>query len=230
MVERVLSVSDWKGMILLFISDLLRIPPWPPDKGQLRMSRTTLEFPPMVEARLQRLAGATGTGGEIQGASLAIPSVMNHAEMMVAALPPADVPIVNVFTPGLYGRQVFIRAGVAIVTRIHKVRHQFVVSAGVIEVEDETGKREILRAPHFGITEPGTQRKLIAYEDTVWTTFHPNPTDETDPDRIVELVTEAHDNPLQEDKSDPRFQLWSRKVSPSLTNAPLGIQQKEQES
>lgn len=152
--------------------------------------------------------------------ALAEPNDMDRAEMAVAALPPAVVPITNIFTPGIYARQVFIGAGIALVTKIHKVEHPFVISAGVVEVEDEKGERVTLRAPHIGVTLPGTRRKLIAYEDTIWTTFHPNPTNETDPDKIVEMVTEDHANPLAP-PDDPRFRMWSREVTPSLTNTPL---------
>lgn len=152
--------------------------------------------------------------------ALAEPNDMDRAEMAVAALPPALVPITNIFTPGIYGRQVYISAGVAIVTKTHKVEHPFVISAGVVEVEDENGKREVLRAPHTGITYPGTRRKLIAYEDTIWTTFHPNPRNETDPDKIVQEVTEDHANPLAP-PDDPRFRAWSREAMPSLTNKPI---------
>lgn len=152
--------------------------------------------------------------------ALAEPNDMDRAEMAVLALPPAVVPIINIFTPGIYGRQVLITAGVAIVTKIHKVEHPFIISAGVVEVEDEKGNREVLKAPHVGVTMPGTRRKLIAHEDTIWTTFHPNPSNETDPDKIVAEVTEEHCNPLAP-SDDPRFKLWSREVSPTLTTTPL---------
>ena len=152
--------------------------------------------------------------------ALAEPNDMDHAEMAVAALPPAIVPITNIFTPGIYARQVFIMAGVAIVTKTHLIEHPFVISAGVVEVEDESGNREILTAPHTGITKPGTRRKLVAHEDTIWTTFHPNPSNETDPDKIVMEVTADHCNPLAP-PDDPRFRAWSREVTLSLTNTPL---------
>lgn len=152
---------------------------------------------------------------------------MDRAEMAVAALPPAEVPIVNVFTPGLYCRTVHIAAGVALVTRKHLVEHPFILSAGVALVEDEEGNQQVFQAPHVGVTKEGTRRKIIALQDVVWTTCHPNPTDEHDPDKIVELVTAAHDNPLLHDKADPRFRMWSRHVTPSFTNKPLNIEGKE---
>jgi hypothetical protein len=152
--------------------------------------------------------------------ALAEPTEMDRAEMAVAALPPAVVPITNIFTPGIYARQVFIPAGVALVTREHLVEHPFVISAGIVEVEDEKGNREILRAPHTGITKPGTRRKLVAHESTVWTTFHPNPSNETDPDKLVLEYTGEHRNPLAP-QDDPRFRMWSKEVTPSLTTTPL---------
>ena len=36
---------------------------------------------------------------------------------------------------------------------------------------------------------PGVKRAGIALEDTVWVTIHPNPTEERDPDKLVEMLT-----------------------------------------
>jgi hypothetical protein len=52
---------------------------------------------------------------------------------------------------------------------------------------------ERVKAPHVGVTNPGTLRILIIQDDSVWATAHV--TDLTDPDEIVLEISE-HDNPL----------------------------------
>jgi hypothetical protein len=47
------------------------------------------------------------------------------------------------------------------------------------------------------------------HEDTTWLTFHPNPENITDPDAMVEYLTEPLDNPLFH-KNDPRTQSWKK--------------------
>jgi hypothetical protein len=82
-------------------------------------------------------------------------------------------PVTHHFTPGLYCRQIFMPARSVVVSRIHKTEHPFVVSQGHCCVYNERGEWLELRAPHFGITTPGTRRFLVMLADTVWTTFHP---------------------------------------------------------
>ncbi len=98
-----------------------------------------------------------------------------------------QLPLHHVFTPGLYVREVFMPKGSIVTTRIHLTEHPFVISAGVVSVwSDETGWK-LLRAPHTGVTKPGTRRLLYIHEDTIWSTFHV--TDKTNPDEIVLDVT-----------------------------------------
>lgn len=155
------------------------------------------------------------------------PGVIDRAEMEILKLPPAVCPLTHVFTPGLYTRQIFIPAGVAIATRTHLVEHPFIISQGAVETATEDGGRIVFEAPAIGVTKPGTRRVLVALTDTIWTTIHPNPNNETDPDVIVREVTGDHVNPLVADKSDPRFNMWSKDVSPSLVHAPA-LEMKEE--
>jgi hypothetical protein len=52
----------------------------------------------------------------------------------------------------------------------------------------ESGTIEI-SAPHILTVKPGTKNAAYALEDSVWTNFFP--TDETDVDKLVELLTES---------------------------------------
>lgn len=103
-------------------------------------------------------------------------------------------PVKHHFTPGLYCREIFMPRGMIVVSKIHRLRHPFVISAGecLVYLGGETWQH--LKAPHFGITEPGTRRLLFIIQDTVWTTFHV--TDKTDVDEIATDILIEYENPL----------------------------------
>lgn len=103
--------------------------------------------------------------------------------------PEADMPLTHIFTPGLYTRQIFMPGGSMVISRIHKFEHPFLVSKGRVTVWHSDGSHVMIQAPFLGVTKPGTQRVLYIHEDVIWTTFHV--TDLTDPDAIVQLVTQA---------------------------------------
>lgn len=141
-----------------------------------------------------------GEGGE-GGAVAVVPkvpdvlgSVRGRVDLLqheLGKLPQADLPLHHFFTPGLYSREIFMPAGSMIVSRIHKTTHPFVISMGHVAVWTEEGGMVELRAPHTGITRPGTRRILYTFEDTIWTTFHVTP--ETDLDKLQEELTETPD-------------------------------------
>lgn len=114
---------------------------------------------------------------------------IEELEETLERLPQAMVPQHHVFTPGLYCREVLIPRGTLLTTRIHLTEHPFVISAGIVSVWDEAHGVVTLRAPHTGVTKPGTRRILFAHTDVVFSTFHLNPSNETDPDVIVRNVT-----------------------------------------
>lgn len=123
---------------------------------------------------------------------------MDQAEKWIVDCPEkVHCPVINRFTPGLYIREILIPAGTLITSMSHRKEHPFVISHGHIRVSSETEGDVIYRAPHTGITKPGTKRILYAIEDTIWTTFHV--TDETDIEKIGLEILNPHDNPLLED-------------------------------
>lgn len=89
------------------------------------------------------------------------------------------------FTPGLYTRQILMRAGTRSLSKIHKTRHQFIVSQGCSLVSENGGPAIMLVAPYHGVTEPGTWRELFTLMDCVWTTMHP-----TDKTTVAEVEAE----------------------------------------
>lgn len=115
---------------------------------------------------------------------------INRLEQAMAQLPQQLCPLTHTFTPGLYTRTILMPAGTKLTSRIHLYEHPFVISKGTVRVRDGDGEWVTFRAPHVGVTKPGTRRILDVIEDTVWSTFHV--TTETDPDKIVDAVTYPH--------------------------------------
>jgi hypothetical protein len=105
-----------------------------------------------------------------------------------SGLPLAEFPLVHRFTPGLYIREIFMPAGSVLTSKIHKTEHPYVISKGVVSVWTADRGTVTLKAPHTGITKPGTRRVLFVHEDTIWTTFHVGEEDSVEAieDRIIE--------------------------------------------
>jgi hypothetical protein len=118
----------------------------------------------------------------------------NKLEAELMTYPQGDCPITNRFTKGLYAREMFIPKDTLLTGALHKTQHIFVISKGDISTWFPGGEVTRVQAPFTGITEPGSRRLGYAHEDTVWTTFHA--TEETDPDKIVEEITDTRPNPL----------------------------------
>lgn len=116
---------------------------------------------------------------------------VDRLQFELGKLPQLDMPLIHRFTPGMYIRELQIPKGAVIITKIHKTTHPFVVSQGHLSVWDEKTGVQHVRAPHTGITTPGTRRVAFAFEDSIWTTFHA--TDETDVEKIEAAIIEPHD-------------------------------------
>lgn len=118
---------------------------------------------------------------------------LDECEAHLLTLPPVDCPVTHSFVPGFYVRTIFMPKGTILASRIHAHRNPFWITKGVVEVQ-ANGVTETLRAPHIGITEPGTRRLLYIHEDCVWTTFHANPDDERRIEVLERMLTHEHIN------------------------------------
>lgn len=103
-------------------------------------------------------------------------------ETMMAGLP-AEVhetaPVREHFAPGLYSREIFMRAGLTTIGKIHRHAHINIVSKGRCFVYTEDGIQQ-LDAGDTWVSKPGTKRVVFCTEDVLWTTVHANPTDSRD--------------------------------------------------
>ncbi|TAM07257.1 MAG: hypothetical protein EPN70_03535 [Paraburkholderia sp.] len=109
-------------------------------------------------------------------------------ERELQKLPQTDCPARWYFAPGMAAREITIPKGTVITGAIHKTQNLAVLSAGRLKLVTDNGIVEIA-APHMLTVMPGQKNAAYALEDSVWTNFFP--TDETDPEKLVELLTES---------------------------------------
>lgn len=76
------------------------------------------------------------------------------------------------FATGLYGRRIYVPAGVTVVTKIHLQQHITIALKGTCTVVDENGNKTEISAPGVWITQPGTQRAVYCHTDVEWLTVH----------------------------------------------------------
>ena len=101
---------------------------------------------------------------------------------------PNDAPLKHWLAPGIYAREIHLSAGTVVVGRVHRHRHFNIISQGSITCYTEFGL-ETHTAPASFISEAGTKRVVHTHEDAIWTTIHPNPTDETDIKKLEDMFT-----------------------------------------
>ena len=140
----------------------------------------------------------------------------------MSKMPPAVLPLVHLFTPGMYIRQIEIPASTLLTSMEHATEHPFVILSGTVDVISDFEEIQYV-GPCIGITKPGTKRILFTHTDTVWVTFHANPENFQNHEEIGERILAPASNPFFENKDDPAINLW--KHSPErqtiTTNQPL---------
>lgn len=118
------------------------------------------------------------------------PSVREAIERMEAILegvPQVECPLEHRFAPGVYVRAMYVPAGVYASGAVHKTEHVTIVVGHCFLTTDE-GVKEFSGYTSF-VSKPGSKRAIYAVQDTIVTTIHP--TDETDLDKLAELLTES---------------------------------------
>jgi hypothetical protein len=83
------------------------------------------------------------------------------------------------FSDGLYVREMFCEKGYFCFTVIHNTANPLFLMKGKVAFSSEHGV-EVLKAPIFILTKPGTKRICYWLEDSVIVTVHPNPDGLTD--------------------------------------------------
>lgn len=108
----------------------------------------------------------------------------------LAEMPQVELPVRHFFADGLYGRELYIPAGMCAVGRHHK-HEQITIVMGdcTLVTPGELPKR--ITGYEVTSTPAGVERAVYAHADTFVTTFHANPDNLRDPDTIVAQLTTA---------------------------------------
>lgn len=121
------------------------------------------------------------------------PTARQKAERLESSMldiPQVDCPIKHYFAPGMWARQITIPAGVVLVGAIHKTDNLAILSKGTILLVTDDQPIE-LTAPCTVLVKAGQKNAAVAIEEAVWTNFFPNPTNETNIDKLVEEFSES---------------------------------------
>jgi hypothetical protein len=120
------------------------------------------------------------------------------------------LPLVHRFTDGLYVREIAINKGTLLTSKTHLTQHQFFLLKGKISVWDNEGNEQYLEAPYIGITQANTRRIAYAWEDCIWATCHPNPTNEI-LEELEEIIFEDYQNSLLSDDMKKKIKVAQEK-------------------
>lgn len=124
---------------------------------------------------------------QIQAKELDAREKLRQLEEACRLEPQIDCPLNHTFAPGLYAREIFVPKDTIVVTKIHKLDHFTFVLKGDCSVY-QNGDVKRVKAPCMFLTKAGTKRAVYVHEDTVWTTVHHNPDNETDLEKIEDFV------------------------------------------
>lgn len=111
---------------------------------------------------------------------------IQRLERLLLAQPQAAVDAKWHFGPGVAMREGIMPAGTIATGHMHATEHLSILAQGTITVWTEEGMKT-LTAPAIVKSMPGAKRVGYAHDDVVWITVHA--TDETDPDKLFELLT-----------------------------------------
>lgn len=109
---------------------------------------------------------------------------------LLQAVPQVECRTRWLFAPGMCAREMCIPAGVSVEGAVHRMDNIAELSKGRLMVVTDGDAIEI-EAPCKVIVSAGAKNAVTALEDSVWTNFLPNPTNETDHDKLVEMYTES---------------------------------------
>lgn len=113
---------------------------------------------------------------------------VEQLEQAMFGLPQVHCPVDHFTAPGMIARRMQIPAGTAVTGAIHKLEHLIVIAKGRLRIVTDEGTRDV-SAGDVITCKPGMKNAVTALEDSAWVNLFA--LDETDPDRLVELVTES---------------------------------------
>ena len=118
--------------------------------------------------------------------------VVDRAEAQLLTIEQADCPVAHHFGPGVYMRELTMRAGTLAIGHYQKHPHLNVMLSGRVSVIGESGEPTELAAPLTFTGQPGRKVGLVL-ADVVWLNVYPNPNDERDIDTLEAMWLDKSD-------------------------------------
>jgi quercetin dioxygenase-like cupin family protein len=100
--------------------------------------------------------------------------------------PQAEIPVRNVFSGGVYAREIFIPKGTMLVGKVHMTEHLNICLQGDLTFLTVDGPQRI-KAPAMFSSPAGTKKLAYANEDSIWVNVHPDMG--LEPEVAVEAIT-----------------------------------------
>jgi hypothetical protein len=113
--------------------------------------------------------------------------LLEKVEAILLCMPQAPHEMKHSFAPGIYVRQIKMFKGTTLIGQPHKTAHFNFIMTGRATVVME-GKTQEIVAPCYFKSDVGVQKVLHIHEDMIWATIHANPTDETDLDKLFDMI------------------------------------------
>lgn len=98
---------------------------------------------------------------------------IRELERVIGQMPQADFVETHHYAEGIYGRELFIPAGVVLTGKIHRDSTLNVLLQGRIKVTSADGSVQELEAPSVFVSPPGCKKVGYAITDTIWLNVHP---------------------------------------------------------
>jgi quercetin dioxygenase-like cupin family protein len=93
-------------------------------------------------------------------------------EVKLLDLPQVTMPLIHLFSPGVYYREIFMPKGTFVIGHQHKTEHLNIVLAGKATVLMD-GQLQEITAPSTFVSKAGVRKMLYIIEDMRWVTIHP---------------------------------------------------------
>jgi hypothetical protein len=100
--------------------------------------------------------------------------------------PQAEIPVRNVFSGGVYAREIFVPKGTLLVGKLHMTEHLNICLQGDLTFVTVDGPKRI-KAPAMFSSPAGTKKLAYANEDSIWVNVHPDMG--LDPEDIIASIT-----------------------------------------
>jgi len=131
----------------------------------------------------------------MQSLAARVRELLPAVEAKMLKMEQAECPVFHRFGPGIYIRELHMRAGTFAIGHYQRERHVNIMLAGRVMMLNEDGKAVEHRAPLFYVGEPGRKVGYVL-EDMVWQNVYA--TEETDIEKLEERFLEKSDVFLEE--------------------------------